>query len=65
MDIRAAMLCLCQNSVQTLQDIMLWTWRTATDVDHQTDSDVGRAVQHILRHLLQRIFRTPRRATRR
>ena len=30
------------NVAQT--DIMLWTWRTAADADHQTDSDVGKAV---------------------
>ena len=26
---------------------MLSTWRTAADADHQTDSDVGKAVQHV------------------
>ena len=31
------------NVAQT--DIMLWTWRTAAGADHQTDSDLRKAVQ--------------------
>ena len=29
-------------------DIILSTWRTAPDADHQTDSNVRKAVQHVL-----------------
>src|SRR5437764_97772 len=39
----------------TQTDIMLFSWGTTADADHQTNPDIGKAVQHVSRNTCCRV----------